>query len=374
MGRGCSRIGTWVCLGVSLCVHVASASIPGRLDSRSCLDLLVGPRARGGGLHPQDPSEEKNVFLRAKAIGKFGSKVFLLHSPSGEWVSRYRTFRNAPQGDPRWMIRLLGESAAAFFGFRMLSAEDDGEPKWMTIPSVEELNAAIRFFNDHRDPAIEAIPLSFYNIPGKNLASPEEYVRRFGLAFELPMAQFGTTLIHDCAFHAPILALVVSLLRLPQEQTSEAVRFIDWLAADAESDPQSQNRREILTGKIYLDKVADIDFGTGNFTIGLLEHLDVPMAFMGLEKLTRAFDPPEVALRSLILRLRVRDEIRNWGLRQYEKFLALGGGRSSTVSPASREIVCSDFVSRIEQIRHAVDGFASFLPVEPTFDIDALAP
>lgn len=72
-----------------------------------------------------------SVAVTSEFKGRHGGTRYLLENREGiPWMSTARDTTRAPQGDPRWMIFLLGKRAAPFLGFELL------DNRLMTAPDA----------------------------------------------------------------------------------------------------------------------------------------------------------------------------------------------------------------------------------------------
>lgn len=321
--------------------------------------LLAGVREQrssdGAG---EPPSEDRTLFRVDKATGTFGAEIYRIERRAPVWVSQYRTFPGAPQGDPRWMVRVLGEQAAAFFGYRIV---DDAH---MWIPSEQELNRAVAYFNRFRPVGVDPIGLGFYSPNQGEIIAPLKYLTEFAAGLRLPISRAGVTQLHDLSFHAPFLVAPLEILKLLQLQTQFFLRFVAY------AEPQLLARELAPAYDALLERrVKDIDFGTGNFTIGFLEHFDLGLMFLRLNELTRAFASPVEALTQIIAEVVHRDPhfvpledlLRQFQTDPSNRSL----GYAESLLSMNKSDVCAAFSGRIAELREVIDGFERLSSIEP---------
>lgn len=229
----------------------------------ACATLL-----REIGTDEDDPGEKANYLeLTVTAElkpekGQHGGQRVRLRRNGDNWLSLHGKTIEAPQGDPRWMIKILGEETAAFFGFEMIN---DNE---MWVPLASELNAAIAKINRAgKQPVITA---GFYM--GSADRSPrEEYFGNFINSGAFPLSPDATTLVHDVSFHTAIMFYPRNVMDLAQRQTKIVAEFGDFLAKQ-DLPRKDRKNAEVAFGFLSAEKASELDAGTGNLTGALARN------------------------------------------------------------------------------------------------------
>lgn len=190
--------------------------------------------------------------------GQHGGRLYLFQrKPGMPWMSNYEGAPNAIQGNPLWLINILGEEAAGFFGSKLLSNS------MVTSGNATELANAISLVNDELIAMGEPIiPFSFIDEP-KGLLTSREYADDLIDGF-IPLATRGKAKAHDAGYHVPAIAMPP---KYPQHAKIQAAyfkkleAFIESKHPEVYSDPRFQAQLE----KAYTTISKQYDNGTGNF-------------------------------------------------------------------------------------------------------------
>lgn len=157
-----------------------------------------------------------------------GQDSILLYRTGDTWGSAYRSpdIRFDPQGDPRWIIEVLGLRPAEFLGFKILG------DRLAVIPRVHTLNRQIFLLAER---GVQS-SVTFFEQAKVNL---REALRRFGYWGQLPVASRSVNhALHDYSFHTGAILLSGPIFDFLKAQTRFASDFSDYLEmlATAEVD------------------------------------------------------------------------------------------------------------------------------------------
>ncbi|MGH1467456.1 MAG: hypothetical protein ACRBBP_01055 [Bdellovibrionales bacterium] len=154
--------------------------------------------------------------------GPHGGKLFIVKKNGETWVSQFTTFKFDLQGDPRWFIGSVGESLAAFFGFRIIDSQT------MTIPDAREFQLAIDKVNKVLIAEGKEPVLIRFKTDDLTEAPMQGYIDAFR-ALELPLASGGNHLVHDMSFHTGTLFMPNRIIRAAHTRTSFIMEFTSFL-------------------------------------------------------------------------------------------------------------------------------------------------
>ena len=300
------------------CIILLSFLVPTVL-SAGCLDDLTRHLAEITG----SPLVKDSRFVPTPSVnrigqisGKHGGKRFVLAplegaqetpkksseegSPGGiSWSSMYKKFENAPQGDPRTFVVILGKEVGRYFGFDYVLEKDfqtyEKKNPWKTqskesklaehefkkdrthllvIPDVAEFSASIEQINIKLGPEDQIFLRYYVPVKGVNQVNLREYLERYGQDAALPLGENGYMYLHDVSFHTGSILLPNKVVFHVKKQTQvllEHIRYIEERLAQLkkENDPRFekyQNEMDQFVRKILKSRVTAIDGGTANFT------------------------------------------------------------------------------------------------------------
>jgi len=174
-----------------------------------------------------------NADKFGESPGLHGGTLSYLKKRSGiVWDSRIRIDENLTpnsnspisQGDPTFLVRLLGEKTAKFWGFNHPSADI------ITLPNAKELQGAIQDFNQKiLEPELK-IKLNFYEVTG--VVNSIEYLLAFLNNHAIPIGKKGVSSVHDRSVH-PIHAFIDSSLdSFAMSRIGSKLRFIELIKND----------------------------------------------------------------------------------------------------------------------------------------------
>jgi hypothetical protein len=211
-----------------------------------------------------------NLKLLREWDGKYG-QIYEIERTGDRWGGGIGQVKHAPEGDPRWLIHLLGEEAAALLGYRMIS------DRVMEIPDPAELNGRMRELEVKYPQLGEA--LRFYEFtPTK---SPlKRYMKRYLENGGLPADSEETHRIHDLTFHNALVLLPPRLTDQSRHVGREVEGFYDYLRSEmieALGEEITEDERKAVDGtvnKMRIYSVGMIDQGTGLMAFGVLRYFD----------------------------------------------------------------------------------------------------
>lgn len=120
--------------------------------------------------------------------GTHGGKLAVLKKHPGKpWESRQRinidltpNFQsNIAQGNPAFIISLLGENKAKFWGFRLIDRDT------ITLPNAKELQGSVKEFNSKISSNDQKIQVGFYEVNGE--ATTKLYTKNYLKSKSLPI-------------------------------------------------------------------------------------------------------------------------------------------------------------------------------------------
>ena len=88
----------------------------------------------------------------------------------------------------------------------------------------------------------------------------------------LPISAGGITRIHDVSFHAPAIVIPPPVVEHARRQTHALLQFVDYLNKNVRPRASTKKEKEQLNEaikKLLLNRVDDVDLGTGNVTLDL---------------------------------------------------------------------------------------------------------
>ena len=188
-------------------------------------------------------------YVNADKIGEtpglHGGKLSYIKKRSGEvWDSRIRVNEDLTpnpdspisQGDPTFLIRLLGEKAAKFWGFKQPLADV------ITLPDAQELQGAVQAFNRNiLEPELK-INLNFYEVLG--VVNSRDYLSVFLNNNAIPIGKKGVSSVHDRSVH-PIHAFIDPRLdSFAKSRIGAKLRFFELIKKDL-PDVYNQEKRNI---------------------------------------------------------------------------------------------------------------------------------
>jgi hypothetical protein len=89
--------------------------------------------------HSNQPSLD--IFAVSEAEAAQGYWLKLVKKKDASWYSTFGPFRNAPQGDPTWIFKVLGPKISRELGFKMVT------PDTILIPTIARINDGISVIN-----------------------------------------------------------------------------------------------------------------------------------------------------------------------------------------------------------------------------------
>jgi hypothetical protein len=144
----------------------------------------------------------------AEGPGLHGGKLtYLKKKLNMPWESRLRVdlnlrpdiSSNVAQGDPTILIRLMGDRASAFWGYKQPTSDVT------TLPDAQELQGAVIAFNKRLADPKNEISLKFYQVHGA--VTDSVYLNNFVKFRGIPVAKDGIVSVHDRSVH-PIHAFI----------------------------------------------------------------------------------------------------------------------------------------------------------------------
>lgn len=237
-------------------------------EAQSILNLSENIRAHGRNTM-KHMSKQSTVQLKGELVGRHGGKILIFERIGEHWVSDYRTVRYDPQGDLRSFISLLGEEAAAFFGFKMISE------KRIQVPDATEFMGAVAKINAYLESKnIPPIPLSYYTTDSNENVRVALYIKKFIDILGIPLAQSGNHLLHDLDFHTGAIFIPAELLELKRTTDKYLEDFISFL-----EQKFGQDQAKAVRYFSYLWRMREtinIDSATGSVTVSLIIYLHNP--------------------------------------------------------------------------------------------------
>ena len=226
----------------------------------------LGPAVSDDFLGPVAPDREPTIRQVHELFGQFGGRTFVIERTGGRWVSAHRTVRFDPQGDPRWLIDILGPEAARFLGFQIL---DDTH---MMVPDAREFSNRLARLN-----AELSVPIliGFYSTPTNENVKLAEYVKEFAATGRIPIAAGGNHLWHDLSWHTGAILLSPELMTLKRMSAAYLEGFIAHLV---KKNPEGAKARAIKYFA-YLWRFREtqsIDLGTAMINPGIVTVLRDP--------------------------------------------------------------------------------------------------
>jgi len=201
--------------------------------------------------------DRKSVEVVGDIAGDHGGKKILLKRTRGSWFSWVPTAVNAPQGDPRWAIHILGKDVAGFLGYQL---REDGI---LEVPDSTEIMGALKAINQElKAQGLEEIPITFYPPFANPKYALTNYLTQFGDACGLPYGHKNGSIVHDASYHFAAILLPASVVRLASRQTRAVNAFAQFLQEEKANlgNPPWLS----LVAKLYrLHRVLDIDSATG---------------------------------------------------------------------------------------------------------------
>ena len=155
------------------------------------------------------------------------------------------------------MIRLLGEQAAKFFGFKV----EVGSQK-MTVPDADELNGAIEKINElmaEANPEF-SINIGFYE---QNSQILKIYMREFSETGGLPIAVEHPSRSHDLSHHVPSIFLPSVVVRKARQLNTIVEQLTEDLIDEFRGARHEQAARNLAKAMIFV-RARQVDQGTGS--------------------------------------------------------------------------------------------------------------
>ncbi|MEW6055777.1 MAG: hypothetical protein AB1540_04110 [Bdellovibrionota bacterium] len=229
--------------------------------------------------------KKKSYRVIGSVAGDHGGKLRVLErGPDAEfWMQESKGLDDEFRGDPRWVIHVLGEDAAARLGIRQISN------RHILIPDATEVQGAVDAFNRTAAPE-DQIAVSFYEPKRKNHVPSYEYAREFVVNGRLPIAKSGRESVHDINYHMLGVLLPPEALNQLRKQMSVIFDFRVYLA-----------QRKLLAKKMnrhwkigdWIDQHIDgIAVEVDNITNGPVMALNpnVPASLSGVNRYRDVFD------------------------------------------------------------------------------------
>lgn len=254
-----------------------AAAVPaeagGKLSLKDCAHLFRSLHVNGVLFKDllQDQANEATVTFGKELEGRHGGKRHVVRKLDGKpWGSEYQEAVNAPQGDPRSYIELLGVEGAKFFGFEMLSETE------MTVPDAAEFNGAIEKINVKLvAQGLAPIPIRLYEQHGSAVV---DYVDHWGNGLAPLNAKLNTHRVHDLSVHSGVVFLPPEVAEHSQFVTKELIRFADAAQAEvldiaSRTEGLDEADRELLKwykSYLLLAPTKYIDLGTAYLMAGYL--------------------------------------------------------------------------------------------------------
>lgn len=294
-------------------LFVALAAHAGAVDSRmTCVDLVtnfhdnldINPLVQAqsmGTLPKHELPTESTVNFEGEVAGRHGGKGLLLRKTGAKWVSTHRTTSYDPQGDPRTFVDVLGEKAAAFFGFKILS--DD----LVQVPDHAEFAGAAKKVNEwlvknnH-----EPLAITFYEGSSGTKVIVKDYLEKFAGQLGIPIAPNGNHLLHDISFHTGAFFIPRDLLVMRAETIKYMEGFIAFAEKRFANDEPKLKAVKYFAYIWRMHQTEKIDLATATPNLGILEMLRRPGSdhYNALENvvdlLTNYGDNPEEFLNNSV--------------------------------------------------------------------------
>jgi hypothetical protein len=214
-------------------------------------DRMIAPSA---GVRDAEPTIKKV----GEKTGQHGGKRILVEKTGARWASNFATFNFDPQGDPRWIIEILGLDAAEFLGFEVVNDQK------IYLPDYHEIQGAIAKINaELKREGKEEILLDFYLPPGSGNSSVVKYARRYVDELKIPLAPEGNHSFHDLSFHTGAIFLPKVALEFSAERMRFEMGFYDFLREKYKNDAAISRAVQEFSWSRSYRRTLDIDNGTG---------------------------------------------------------------------------------------------------------------
>jgi len=211
------------------------------------------------------------VKFKRERTGRHGGKLLIFEKVGKLWVSDHRTVGYDPQGDPRSFITVLGERAAEFFGFKMISEN------LIQVPDAAEFMGAVEKINAYlKSKNIPPIALTYYSTNDNENVKVAHYIKMFMDHLGIPLAQSGNHLLHDLDFHTGGIFIPSELLELKTETNHYMEKFISFLTQKFSQDSVQAKAIRYFSYVWRMRETTNIDNATGLPTIGLLLYMHKP--------------------------------------------------------------------------------------------------
>lgn len=222
-------------------------------------------------------SANKKSARTTVAFGESDNGQIVLHRIGDKWASVSTSHIFDPQGDPRWIVELLGTKRAAEFGFEIINDTT------MKAPTAERFNRAVDA-QLKKDPALKEA-IRYYEFLGQS--NTTEYLRRFIDNGEIPMDTSNANhYSHDISFHSGAIFLPNKLVEYSKEASKFTLALSDALIQMYRSDPNKADAAKNWAYFIRLNQVALVDATTGSVSAYALSAkksgFDNPEVFKGL--------------------------------------------------------------------------------------------
>ncbi|MBX7231340.1 MAG: hypothetical protein K1X29_04550 [Bdellovibrionales bacterium] len=267
--------------------------------SNKKLQILFKPNPNFHHFDPNPVVSVKNYNFGADELGYSALSTRWIH-----WGSSHKK-KFDPDGDPLWIVHILGDKLAAFFGFRLL------DESTLIVPNATLFNQRIAKLNAQLTKMnFETIPVNWIQASIINdsylskLSYAENYVRSFASNHNLPWSR--SNIIHDTAFHS--LSILISKKQsLPiTARMQTAIDLADYIRNffDEKSN-RKKNQFDLLSRKeireclleiFFIMLSSDIDNFSGLIPINILKYNERLNTFNTNQK----HDPYYLVIRSAI--------------------------------------------------------------------------
>ncbi|MBT4762004.1 MAG: hypothetical protein HOO06_09930 [Bdellovibrionaceae bacterium] len=175
-------------------------------------------------------SEQKAVNVgKLKINGEHGQGEYTLKRISDTWQSKHATSTFTVEGNPTWVISILGSKLAASLGIRLV------DERTLIIPNAQLLNLNIQRINiELRSKGLVEIPYLYIDKlqhnkweSDNNASYGEIFLRRFFIDKQFPLAE--REIIHDISFHILNILLTEKLMSPIKNRMLYLFKFADYL-------------------------------------------------------------------------------------------------------------------------------------------------
>lgn len=269
------------------------------------------------------------TFITGKSPGPFGGTVRNLRRERGKnWGSLYEDSPNAPQGDPRFLISVIGENAAELFGYKVLSDYK------MSVPDADALNATILELNNtllkqSKDP----IAAGFYE---QERGTMRDYLVNY-IEGRLPIfSGLSTHRVHDLSLHIASIFLPSKTLQQSRRITKRYMEMVEAMMNEYKQLIEDHPKYKSLSH----DEIDDLSLFEKQLLFPAVTNIDVGTGALALD-LSYAVDHPnymDYRFKSQILRLHfgALDDGSNADISRFEEG-SVARGLTSTFLSSGRE-------------------------------------